>query len=65
MALKLEITNTKNEFELGKFKSGVVEIEENLNAIKSNIKRFLRICKKANILPLELLVVQKKVSELE
>jgi hypothetical protein len=61
MILNSENTKSKTEFEVEKFKTEIFEIAVEFKAIENDLKHFLRICKKINAFPIEILMDQKKV----
>jgi hypothetical protein len=65
MILKSESLKPKTEIELEKFKAEVIQIAIDFKTIENDLKQFLRIGKKINALPIEILINQKKVPTLE
>ncbi len=61
MILNSESTKSKIDVEAEIFKTEILQIALEFKAIENELKQFLRISKKVNAFPIELLMNQKKV----
>lgn len=61
MILNSENTKSKIEVEAEIFKTEILQIALEFKAIENELKQFLRISKKVNAFPIEILMNQKKV----
>lgn len=61
MILNLENPKSKIEVEAEIFKTEILQIALEFKAIENELKQFLRISKKVNAFPIEILMNQKKV----
>lgn len=61
MILNSESTKSKIDVEAEIFKTEILQIALEFKAIENELKQFLRISKKVNAFPIEILMNQKKV----